>query len=72
MSFYVFFICSVGRDPYRFQLGAGQVIMGMEQALIGVCAGEKLKVTIPSHLAYGERGYGTVIPPGNSFQKQKN
>jgi len=66
------FDSSVGRDPYRFQLGAGQVIMGMEQALIGVCAGEKLKVTIPSHLAYGERGYGTVIPPGNSFKKQKN
>ncbi|KAL7411203.1 hypothetical protein BDY24DRAFT_397046 [Mrakia frigida] len=50
-------------QPFEFTLGAGQVIKGWDQGLIGVCEGEKRKLTIPSDMAYGARGAGATIPP---------
>ncbi|KAG7238246.1 hypothetical protein INR49_031092 [Caranx melampygus] len=35
---------------------------GLEQSLVGVCEGQKIKATIPSHLAYGKKGYPPTIP----------
>ncbi|KAJ8320757.1 hypothetical protein KUTeg_002344 [Tegillarca granosa] len=51
-----------GRPPITFQLGTGQVIPGWEQGLLDMCIGERRKLHIPSHLAYGKTGAG-VIPP---------
>lgn len=45
-------------------LGAGGVIDGWEQGLVGVQAGERRQLDIPADLAYGEAGSGGVIPPG--------
>uniref|UniRef100_A0A3Q3MS87 peptidylprolyl isomerase n=1 Tax=Labrus bergylta TaxID=56723 RepID=A0A3Q3MS87_9LABR len=50
-------------STYNTYIGMGYVIAGMDQALIGVCTGERRRVTIPPHLAYGEQGAGNVIPP---------
>lgn len=49
-------------QPFEFKLGAGMVIAGWEQGVPGMCIGEKRKLTIPSHLAYGDRGFGDIIP----------
>ena len=34
------------------------------KGLLDMCIGEQRKLTIPSHLGYGERGAGGVIPGG--------
>ncbi|KAI8509242.1 Peptidyl-prolyl cis-trans isomerase fkbp9 [Branchiostoma belcheri] len=51
-------------NTFDFTLGKGEVIKGMDQALRGMCAGEKRKITIPPHLAYGDAGVDGVIPSG--------
>lgn len=49
--------------PLEFELGAGRVIRGWEQGLVGMRVGGKRKLTIPPELGYGARGAGNVIPP---------
>ncbi|KAG8720145.1 Peptidyl-prolyl cis-trans isomerase fpr2 [Ceratobasidium sp. 394] len=49
-------------QPFDFTLGAGQVIQGWDQGLVDMCIGEKRKLTIPSELGYGDRGFPPVIP----------
>ncbi|XP_060950789.1 peptidyl-prolyl cis-trans isomerase FKBP10 [Limanda limanda] len=50
-------------STYNTYIGMGYVIAGMDQGLVGICVGEKRRVIIPPHLAYGEAGAGNVIPP---------
>ncbi|XP_072311762.1 peptidyl-prolyl cis-trans isomerase FKBP10 [Eucyclogobius newberryi] len=50
-------------NTYNTYIGMGYVIAGMDQALTGVSIGERRRVIIPPHLAYGEQGAGNVIPP---------
>ncbi len=50
-------------NPYAFMVGGGQVIPGFDEAVIGMRAGGKRQVTIPSHLAYGKLGAGRLVPP---------
>lgn len=53
---------SLSMEPLVVELGKRTVIAGLEQSLVGVCEGQKLKATIPSHLAYGKKGYPPTIP----------
>ncbi|XP_009883922.1 PREDICTED: peptidyl-prolyl cis-trans isomerase FKBP7 [Charadrius vociferus] len=50
--------------PKWFVLGVGQVIKGLDIAMMNMCPGEKRKVVIPPSLAYGQQGYAQgKIPP---------
>ncbi len=59
---------SVGGTPFSFVLGAGQVIAGWDQGLVGAQAGETRILTIPSALAYGSCAQvGSGIPPNSAL-----
>ncbi|MEU6392151.1 FKBP-type peptidyl-prolyl cis-trans isomerase [Streptomyces sp. NPDC046939] len=54
--------------PLEFQLGAGQVIKGWDQGVQGMKVGGRRRLTIPAHLAYGDRGAGGGrIAPGETL-----
>lgn len=52
--------------PLSFKLGAGEVIKGWDEGLLGACVGEQRKLVIPPELAYGHSDLG-VIPPDSTL-----
>jgi FKBP-type peptidyl-prolyl cis-trans isomerase len=50
-------------NPIEFPVGTGQVIGGWDEGIQLLKVGDKARFVIPSHLAYGSRGAGGVIPP---------
>ena len=62
------FDASWNRDePLSFQLGAGQVIAGWDQGVQGMKVGGRRQLIIPPGLAYGDRGAGNRIAPGETL-----
>ncbi|HET9646966.1 MAG TPA: FKBP-type peptidyl-prolyl cis-trans isomerase [Microlunatus sp.] len=53
--------------PLDFPLGAGRVIQGWDQGVAGMKVGGRRQLTIPPQLAYGDRGAGGVIRPGETL-----
>ena len=54
-------------DPLEFRLGAGMVIEGWDQGVRGMRVGGRRRLVIPPHLAYGDRGAGGAIAPGETL-----
>jgi len=51
-------------EPFKFQIGVGQVIKGWEEGVLGMCIGEKRRLIVPPSLGYGDQGAGDIIPGG--------
>jgi peptidylprolyl isomerase len=56
-----------GSAPFSFPLGAGRVIAGWDQGVVGMKVGGRRQLTIPAHLGYGQQGAGGVIKPGETL-----
>jgi peptidylprolyl isomerase len=61
------FDSSYGRGAFPVTLGAGQVIQGWEQGLVGATAGSRVQLDIPAELAYGDQDTGDVIKAGDAL-----
>lgn len=57
------FDTSVGKRPFQFKLGGGEVIQGWDDGVAGMKVGGKRQLRIPPNLGYGSQGAGGVIPP---------
>ncbi|QBE61758.1 FKBP-type peptidyl-prolyl cis-trans isomerase [Pseudoduganella lutea] len=56
------FDSSIGRGPFTFQLGAGQVIKGWDEGVQGMKVGGKRTLIVPPDMGYGEGGAGPIPP----------
>ncbi|MDN2565504.1 peptidylprolyl isomerase [Aquibium sp. A9E412] len=54
------FDSSAGREPLEFQVGAGQIIPGLDNHVEGMTVGEQSSVTVPADQAYGPRDEAQV------------
>lgn len=62
------FDTSIGRTtPFGFMVGAGRVIKGWDQGLLGMREKGKRTLIIPPDMGYGSRGAGDKIPPGSTL-----
>jgi FKBP-type peptidyl-prolyl cis-trans isomerase FkpA len=59
------FDSSIGREPFSFQLGAGQVIKGWDEGVQGMKVGGKRTLVVPAAMGYGENGAGPIPPNAN-------
>lgn len=56
-----------GAEPFPFQLGAGMVIPGWDQGMVGMQKGGRRLLIIPPDLGYGEAGAGGAIGPNETL-----
>jgi peptidylprolyl isomerase len=54
-------------EAFSFPLGGGRVIPGWDKGVAGMRVGGRRQLVIPPHLAYGDRGAGGVIKPGETL-----
>lgn len=54
-------------EPFSFKIGVGRVIKGWDEGVMTMKIGEKRRLFIPAHLAYGDRAVGTIIPANSDL-----
>jgi len=57
-------------ESWEIQLGAGEVVQGLEEVISKMSVGDEVIAFIPSNLAYGEKGLGNMVPPNTNLVVQ--
>ena len=55
-------------EPFKFQVGVGQVIKAWDEGIVQLQKGQKAILTCPPAYAYGAQGYPPVIPPNATLK----
>jgi len=58
------FDSSIGRGLFKAKIGVGRLIRGWDEGVPTMSVGESAVLTIPGYMAYGDRGFPGLIPPG--------
>ena len=61
------FDATLNGKPFKFRLGAGEVIKGWDAGIEGMKVGGKRRLTVPAHMAYGKQGAPPDIPPNSTL-----
>ena len=65
------FDSSADREPLEFEVGAGMMIKGFDDAVVGMSTGDKKTITIPPHEGYGEANPEMIIDfPRDRFPEE--
>ena len=54
--------------PLRFRMNTGQVIQGLDDAVSLMSLHERVRLSVPAKLAYGERGFPGLVPPNEPVE----
>jgi peptidylprolyl isomerase len=54
-------------EPATFTLGGGRLIRGWEEGVMRMKIGDRYRLIIPPHLAYGQEGINNLIPPNSTL-----
>ncbi|HSD78232.1 MAG TPA: FKBP-type peptidyl-prolyl cis-trans isomerase [Solirubrobacteraceae bacterium] len=55
------------KQPFEFTIGAGNVIQGWDEGVLGMKVGGRRRLIIPADLAYGAQGQPPTIPPNSAL-----
>jgi len=61
------FDSSRDRGDFKTKIGVGEVIQGWDEGVMEMTLGEKSVLTIPAHMAYGNRSFPGLIPPNSTL-----
>ncbi|AZQ70701.1 FKBP-type peptidyl-prolyl cis-trans isomerase [Streptomyces luteoverticillatus] len=54
-------------EPFKFAVGGGRAIKGLDRGLRGMKVGGRREITVPPRLGYGKQSPSRLIPAGSTL-----